>query len=357
MPLPQCVPLLLICILGACASEPSSPGIDPPNVAPVRHKPAATLRLENFRIDPMYRQVLAIDLENVARVANLDNTDILKARQQVEASQGQLESAGAAILPVVGPGVLLNHLQGVDINNLGILQSAHFTTLNPAALVRWAVNPGQVYFNVLASKKRLLAAEQQDRAVINQTTKIAALQYYDLVFTQARVAVARDSLAEAQEFVRLAQRRFDAQTGLFVDVTRGDAVLAGRQQDLALALDDFYKASVTLGSTLYIDPTVTLVPKARQLAQRDLVRGDLGIDRMLTIAVQWRPDLQSVNTLLAAADSDTKAVIWGAGTPNLQATYQIGKFGSRTATQQFPLKEQEASSANVGWVFNPVVFG
>jgi outer membrane protein TolC len=131
-------------------------------------------------------------------VANLDNTDILKARQQVEASQGQLESAGAAILPVIGPGALLNHLQGVDINNLGILQAAHFTTLNPAALVRWAVNPGQVYFNVLASNKRLLAARQQDRAVINQTTKIAALQYYDLVLAQARVAVARDSLVEAQ---------------------------------------------------------------------------------------------------------------------------------------------------------------
>jgi hypothetical protein len=77
---PQCALLLLVFIVGACANEPSLPEIDPPNVAPVSHRPAATLRLDNSRIDPMYRQVLAIDLENVARVANLDNTDILKAR-------------------------------------------------------------------------------------------------------------------------------------------------------------------------------------------------------------------------------------------------------------------------------------
>jgi outer membrane protein TolC len=353
----RCAALLLTSIISACADDPAAPELDRPNVAPVRQKSSGTLRLDNEQIPAMYRQVLAIDLENVAHVASADNIDILKARQQVEASQGQLESAGAAILPVVGPGIVLNHLQGVDINNLGILQAAHFTTLNPAVLVRWAVNPGQVYFNVLASKKRLLATKQQDSAVKMQIIKVAVLQYYDLVLAQARVAVARDALAQAQEFVRLAQRRYDAQSGLFVDVTRGDAVLADRQQDLALALNDFHKASVALGSTLDLDPTVTLVPRARELARRDLVRGDLGIDQMLALAVQWRPDLQSVNTLLAAADDDTKAIIWGAGTPNLQATYQAGKFGSRTATQVFPSRGQEISGASVGWVFNPVVFG
>jgi len=144
---------------------------------------------------------------------------------------------------------------------------------------------------------------------------------------------------------------------LFVDVTRGQAILAAREQDLATALNGFYKASVVLGSTLYLDPTVTLVPKTSELAPRDLVRNDLGIDQMLAIAVQWRPDLQGVNTLIAAADADTKALIWGIGTPNLQASYQAGKFGSKTPSEQYPLQNQEVSTASVGWVFNPSVFG
>lgn len=352
-----CAALVLSGVMASCALDPAEPPATPPDVSPLRSQTGGTLRLANSGVRPMYRDVLAIDLGTAARVASLDNIEILKSRQRVEASHGQLESAAAAVLPVVGPGIVLNHLQGVDISNLGVLQAAHFGTLNPAVLVQWALNPGQVYFDVIAARKRLLATEQQDRAVMMQTVRTAALQYYDLVLAQARVAVARESLAEAQEFLRLARRRYDAQTGLFVDVTRGEAVLAARQQDLATALNGFYKASVALGTTLYLDPTLTLVPKASELAPRDLVRNDLAIEDMLAIAVQWRPDLQSVNTLIAAADADTKALIWGVGMPNLSASYQAGKFGSKADSQRFPLQNQEVSTASVGWVFNPTVFG
>jgi outer membrane protein TolC len=282
---------------------------------------------------------------------------ILEARQHVEASHGQLEAAAAAILPIVGPGVALTHLQGVNINNLGILQAAHFTTLNPAILVHWAVNPGQVYFDVVASKKRLLASGHQERSVVMQTVRTAALQYYDLVLAQARVAVAREALAEAEELLRLALKRVDAGFGLPVDVTRSRAALAGRQQNLAVALNGFYKASVALASTLYLDPTVTLIPKSRALAARSLVRDDLGIEQLMTLAAQWHPDLQSVRDLAASAGADTNAVIWGAGMPNLQAGYQAGRLGSWVPGTSFPLKGQEITTAGVGWVFNPAIFG
>jgi outer membrane protein TolC len=187
----------------------------------------------------MYRERLTVDLESVTRVASLDNVGILEAQQQVEASHGQLEAAAAAVLPTVGPGVALYHLQGVNTNAQGVLQLAHFTTLNPAILVHWAVNPGQVYFNVVASKKRLLASGQQERSVVMQTVQTAALQYYDLVLAQARVAVSREALAEATELLRLASIRVDAGFGLPVDVTRSRSTLAGRQQDLAVALNSF----------------------------------------------------------------------------------------------------------------------
>ena len=78
---------------------------------------------------------------------------------------------------------------------------------------------------------------------------------------------------------------------------------------------------------------------------------------MLALAVQWRPDLQSVSILLAAARDDTNAIIWGAATPNLLATYQAGWMGSRTQTQTFNPRPQEPSSMNIGWVFNPTIFG
>jgi outer membrane protein len=305
----------------------------------------------------MYRERLTVDLESVTRVASLDNVGILEAQQQVEASHGQLEAAAAAVLPTVGPGAALNHLQGVNTDAFGVLKLAHFTTFNPAILVHWAVNPGQVYFNVVASKKRLLASGQQERSVVMQTVQTAALQYYDLVLAQARVAVSREALAEAKELLRLANKRVDAGFGLPVDVTRSRATLAGRQQDLAVALNGFYKASVKLGSTLYLDPTVTLVPKSGALVARSLVRDDLGIEQMLTIAVEWRPDLQSVRELAAAAGADTSAIIWGAGMPTLQAGYQPGRLKSWTVGKTYPEKGQEINTTSIGWLFNPAIFG
>jgi outer membrane protein TolC len=360
-PLTRCIAITLVSLTAGCAIAPADPEAArqnvPPNVMPARQASSETLRLDNSRIAPMYRGVLTVDLQSVARVASLDNVGILEARQRVEASHGALEAAAASVLPTVGPGAALTHLQGVDINNLGILQAAHFTTLNPAILVHWAVNPGQVYFDVLAAKKRLLASGQQERSVVMRTVQTAALQYYDLVLAQARVAVAREALAEAEELLRLAVKRVDSGFGLPVDVTRSKAALAGRQQDLAVALNGFYKASVTLASTLYLDPTVTLVPKSRALVARSLVRDDLGIERLMALAVAWHPDLQSVRDLAAAAGADTNAVIWGAGMPSLQAGYQAGRFGSWVPGQSFPPKTQETAAAGVGWVFNPAIFG
>jgi outer membrane protein TolC len=351
----------LASFMAGCASDPSDLEIarqnGQSNVAPAKPISSATLRLENSRVKPMYPQMLTADLKSVERVAVLDNVGILEAQQRVESSQGRLEAAAASVLPVIGPGVALTHLQGVNANSAGIPGLAHFTLLNPAILIHWAVNPGQVYFDVVASKKRLLSTEEQQRSVVMQTVQTAALRYYDLVLAQARVAVAREALAQAEELLRLANKRVDAGLGLPVDVLRSRATLAGRQQDLEFALNGFYKTSVALASTLYLDPTVTLVPKARSLAAVSLVRNDLGINQLLNLAVQWRPDLESVRDLAAAAGADTNAVIWGAGLPNLQAGWQPGKLGSWMPGKAYSLAGQEIATAGVGWVFNPTIFG
>ena len=62
-----------------------------------------------------------------------------------------------------------------------------------------------------------------------------------------------------------------------------------------------------------------LVPLADTMRQATLVREDLPIDDMLVTAVRYRPDLEAVRALLAAAEAGKGAAVWGGLGPQAQA--------------------------------------
>src|SRR5262249_19231410 len=112
--------------------------------------------------------------------------------------------------------------------------------------------------------------------------------------------------------------------GVRADVLRAEAEVASRQQDLALTLFDFHNASISLTLTLHLDSSVTLAPGVEQLPPTTLVREDLSLDELLGIAMQNRPDLQSVRELIDAASADRKAAWWTALGSQFQVNYQYG---------------------------------
>jgi outer membrane protein TolC len=351
------VALWVSCLACGCVTLPSTPEQAAPDVMPRTQPPADALKLDSSQVRPMYNEMLAIDLQNIVQVASDKNVDILRARQQVEASHGRLESAAASIFPVIAPSVVLDHLQGVNTSFTGQLVGVNFTTLQPAALVQLILNPGHVFYDVIAAKKRLLATEQQERFIVMETIRSSVVQYYDLILSQSRISVAREAVTAAEELLRLTRLRLEAGTGLPADDLRAQANLAGRQQDLAIALNTFYQSSITLASTLYLEPTVTLVPKPDHMTPTRLVREDLGIGDMLAIATQRRPDLQSIKYSAAAAAADSSSTLWGGVSPQLQAGYQFGGLSSHVPGQNFPLHEQQHANASVGWLLSPTLFG
>jgi outer membrane protein TolC len=307
---------LLLSVSG-CADLSSLP-LSPPSVAPPT-QPAASLKVDASQIPPMYRRLLAVDLPAVVRVAMARNLDIQEAQQRVEASRGAYESSVGAILPSITPNVTALGLEGAISNPIGGIALATKTFIPAAAAIHWIINPGQVAYDIVASKRRLEASAQQEQAVVLETARVAAVQYYDLVLTQARVSVARQTMKEAEELLRIERLRLKTGTGLPADELRAEAALAGARQDLLTAVKGFYDASVILTVTLHLDSTVMLAPRAGTMKQTTLVREDIPIDDMLVIAVRYRPDLEAVRTLWAAAQADQGATVWGGLGPQVQA--------------------------------------
>src|SRR4051812_12506126 len=106
--------LSMIAAAGGCADEMNRD--QPlPSVAPST-QPTAVLQLGGVEIRPMYRELLAVDLPTVTRVAMARSIDIQQARARVEASRGRYEGSVEAIVPVIAPGFTYQHLEGVNQN-------------------------------------------------------------------------------------------------------------------------------------------------------------------------------------------------------------------------------------------------
>jgi outer membrane protein TolC len=268
----------------------------------------------------MYHRLVAVDLPTVVRVCVARNLDIKEAQQRIEASRGEYNSSVGAIFPSLTPNITSVGIRGAIANPGGGFGLANFANVFPAAMIQWIINPGQAFYDVVASKRRLEASAQQEQAVTQERTRVAAVQYYDLVLAQAQVSVARQAMDEAEELLRIERLRLRTGNGLPADELRAEAALAGAQQDLLTALNGFYNASVSLTVTLHLDPTVMLVPQAGTMMQATLVRDDLPIDDMLTTAVRYRPDLEAVRKQLASTQADKGATIWGGLGPQIQAS-------------------------------------
>jgi len=313
-------------VSGACATtRPSIAPIERPDVAPTSQSgEGRRLQLDPSQIKPMHTELIAVDLPTVIHVATASNLEIQLAQQNVQVSRGQLESTVGAVFPALVPTALFEHVEGTVRTTEGRLVGAGFNTFQPSLAVQWIINPGRVAYDIVAAKKRLSASEQQERAVVLETLRRAVVQYYDLVLDQARVDSAHQSVAEAEELLRINQLRVRTGTGVRADELRADARLAQRRQDLLLALHAFYDSSIALAVTLHLDAATTLVPRLDQLPPVQLVRDDLDLDDLLELAVRFRPDLERFRTLVEAAAADKGATWWGAFGPQFQARYQYG---------------------------------
>ncbi|GMU20137.1 MAG: hypothetical protein AMXMBFR13_02360 [Phycisphaerae bacterium] len=311
--------------IGCAGPHRTTPMAERPDLAPATQPAfAVPVSLEAGQVQPLHRELMAIDLPTALRIACAENLDIRRARQQVEVSRGQWQRTAGAVFPIITPNAGYEQVEGMVRAVQGDLVGATFNTFQPVIAAQWIVNPGQVIYDLIAARKRLYASEHQEQAVVIESLRLSAEQFYDLVLAQTRVATARQAAAEAEELLRISRLRSRTGTGVPADELRAQARLAERQQDLVSAINDFYTASVALAVTLHLDSSVTLAPSIEELPQVTLVRPDLPLDELLELAIVYRPDLHAVRKLVEAAAAARGGTWWGSFGPQFSLAYQYG---------------------------------
>ncbi|MFQ5430444.1 MAG: TolC family protein [Phycisphaerae bacterium] len=314
---------LLVVAVGGCVRPAPAPEKRPDIAPAARSVSADALALDASAVKPMYRELVPIDLYTVLRVVSAENIDIRLARYQVEQSRGQYERTVGGVFPVLAPTALFEHLDGSVRATEGNIVNVGFNTFQPSIAVQWVINPGKVVYEIIAAKKRLRASEHRADATRLETLRTAAVQFYELVLAQARISAADQAVAEAEELLRINKLRARTGAGVPADELRAEARLSERKQELAIALNALYKASLALAVTLQLDdPTVTLVPRLEELPPMQLVREDIPIEDLLAYAVAYRPDLRALRVLALASKADRGATWWGGFGPQFGASYQ-----------------------------------
>ncbi len=323
--------LTLVVFLPGC-QKPAVDLLPPrPNVAPGEvggdHKP---LLLDDSLIKPMYTELVPINLPTVVRVATASNFEIRLAQSSVEASMGEYESTVGGAFPAIVPTAAFNHVEGTVRATEGDLVGVGFDTFKASVAIQWIVNPGRAIYDIVAAKKRLYATERQEQAVVQETLRRAVVQYYSLAYAQASVSAAHQGVMEADELLRITRIRVQTGMGVPADELRADARLAGRRQDLVIALNNLYNESVALALTLHLDAAVTLLPDARELPPIALVHDELKIDELLGFAMIFRSDLESFRQLSKAADAQAGSTWWSGFGPDLAVGYQYGGISGQS---------------------------
>ncbi|MBI2923853.1 MAG: TolC family protein [Planctomycetes bacterium] len=319
---------VLVFAAGGCLTRVELPEPPRPSIAPEAAEPSTEgVALDPAGARPMYTELLPIDLASAVRVALAENLDVRRARERVAGSQARLDGSVAALFPVLSPWAMAENVGGAARATAGDIVSVAFESYQVWALFQSILNPGKVAYDIIASRKRLLASGHQERAVRMEVVRLAAVQYYDLSLARARVVAVERAVREAEELVRVTEARGRAGAGLPADGLRARAEYAARRQDLALALKAFGDASVALAVTLHLDPAVTLLPAEESLAPRPLVRADLEITALLDLALAHRDDLQAVFALVGAAEADGKSAWWAAFGPTTSAGALYGGLG------------------------------
>lgn len=161
------------------------------------------------------------ELQALMNAALASNLDIAAALHRIEQAQGQLRATNASLLPQVDASGSASLDKGGSRGN-GTTKSA-----SGSVSVSYAVDLWGSYRAQSASSEAALRASIFDRdatALLVQSS--VATTYFNILSLRDRVAIARQSLAAAQETLRLVEARYKYGTASALDLAQQRNTLA-----------------------------------------------------------------------------------------------------------------------------------
>jgi len=278
-----------------------------------------------FRADA---QLLLIDLPAALRLANANNPTIGVAQARVQEAYARLREAQVLWLPSLEAGPAYMRHDGLIQNARGDIFPTNKWNLFAGGGAALSVETSDALFAPLIARRLVDAQAAASQAVVDDIQLRAALAYFDLVRAYGALAVNAETLANAEEILRLAtsaEKRGFGKTP--ADATRGRTEVEVRRQERIRLEGDAAVISARLTQLLLLDPTVQLKPAEAVILPVAIIPPDAPLGELVATGMMNRPELAESRSLVAASLARWRQARLGPLLPRLEVSYFAGDFG------------------------------
>jgi outer membrane protein TolC len=322
--------LVAACIGGATAARADEPLPAPAPLKPTGPSPSASEETKTPRWRSGSGRIsdpLPIDLPTALRLADSSNPTVAVARARVAEAYARQRQAEVYWLPTITSGVVYDRHDGQIQDTSGnILTNSHQSLFAGGGAVA-RVNTADALFLPLIARRLTAAEAAAARATALNIQLDVASGYLDLLSVNASHAINADTLARAEEMLRLATAADKA--GLnktSADVPRAQTEVSQRRQEAIDLQGRAAVASARLAQLLLLDPGVDLVPADPAVVPITLVP-DGPLPEIIVTASAYRPELAATRALTAAAQTRLRQAQVAPFIPRLEVSYIAGTFG------------------------------
>ncbi|MBL8850740.1 MAG: TolC family protein [Planctomycetaceae bacterium] len=285
-----------------------------------------------------------ITLSTALYLAGSSNLQVALAQERVREAYARLDGAKVLWVPNISGGVGFNdhagQLQNIEGQILEINRQSLFVGggagfgnsplaggANPPPRMMIDLSPVDILFEPLSARQRANRASHDASVAFNDTQLNVSYVYLELVRAQARVAIARESLANIETLQRITSDFARTGLGLEADDQRARADAADRQRELLVAEEEVRVYSTELARLLRLDPSVTLFALETQPLPIELISADVSLESLMTQGLRSRPEISREYAHVAATDSRISQERLRPWVPNLHVGVGGGTFG------------------------------
>lgn len=290
-----------------------------------------------------------INLPTALRLAGASSLDVHIAQQKLAEAHAVEQQRMLAFIPTLTVGVGYKDHQGATQEVRGSVIDVSKQSYNLGGTAGLDLALGEAYYKRLAARQQATAAAKAVEGTKLATLAKTAAAYFELVRSQAVVAVAQEAVKISEDYGKQVSNAVTAGVAFKGDALRVDSQTRRNQLELEKARGAEQQASVQLAQILRLDPTVSLHASEGEPTMLRLVSAGTNVKFLTEKALAKRPELAGQLAQLASARHERDAAVKGPWVPTITAQVFGGGLDGGPGTSTRGLHDSEDYFVGLSW--------